>query len=42
MYNTLITKEEVIDILKWAEEQGHIKGDIDLVIQNVLAGNTTK
>ena len=42
MNNKLITKDEVISILKWAEEQGHIKGDINLVIQNVLAGNTIK
>lgn len=30
-----IKKETVIEILKWAEEQGHIKGDIDLVIKTI-------
>lgn len=30
-----IKKDTVIEILKWAEEQGHIKGDIDLVIKTI-------
>jgi len=30
-----IDKETVIDILLWAEEQEHIKGDINLIIQTI-------
>lgn len=30
-----IEKDTVIEILKWAEEQGHIKGDIDLVAKTI-------
>lgn len=32
-----IKKETVIDIVKWAEERGHIKGDIDLLIQTIYS-----
>lgn len=31
--------ETVIEIIKWAEEQGHIKGDIDLVIKTIYNYN---
>ena len=30
-----IDKDIVFDILLWAEEQGHISGDIYLIIQNI-------
>lgn len=32
-----IKKETVVDILKWGEEQNHIRGDIDLIIQTVMS-----
>ena len=32
-----IKKEKVAEIILWAEEQGHIKGDIYLLIQNIMA-----
>lgn len=35
-YNEMIKKETVVDIIEWAEEQGHIKGDIDILITNIL------
>lgn len=31
----MISKEKVEEILIWAEEQGHIKGDIQLVLQTI-------
>lgn len=31
----IITKETVEEIIRWAEYQGHIKGDIELLIQNI-------
>ena len=34
-----IKKETVEDIIRWAAEQGHINGDIELVIQTVYAEN---
>lgn len=30
-----IYKETVEDILLWAKDQGHIKGDIDVVLENI-------
>ena len=32
-----IKKDTVIDIVKWAEEQGHIKGDIELLIKTIYS-----
>lgn len=32
-----IKKEKVIEIIKWADEQGHIKGDINLLIQTIYS-----
>lgn len=37
MENKMIKKEKVTEILLWAEEQGHIGGDIHLVIQNIMS-----
>ena len=34
-YKELITKEDAIDIIKWGEEQGHIYGDIDLIVNTI-------
>ena len=36
MESTMILKETVIEILKGAEEQKFIKGDIDFVIRLIL------
>lgn len=37
-----IKKEKVQEIIKWAEEQGHINGDIDLLIKNIMNYEETK
>ena len=30
-----ISKEKVIEIINWAEYQGHIRGDIDVLRENI-------
>ena len=30
-----IKKEKVEEIIRWAEEQGHIRGDIEILIENI-------
>lgn len=32
-----IKKEKVAEIILWAQEQGHISGDVYLLIQNIMA-----
>lgn len=34
-----IKKETVEEIIRWAEEQGHIKGDIEILVQNIYEAN---
>lgn len=34
-----IKKEKAAEIILWAEEQGHIKGDVYLLIQNIMDYN---
>lgn len=31
-----IKKEKVIEIIEWAEEQGHIKGEIETLIKAII------
>lgn len=30
-----IKKETVEEIIRWAKEEGHIRGDIEIVIENI-------
>ena len=30
-----INLEKVIEIIEWAKEQGHIRGEVDLLIRNI-------
>ena len=32
----IIEKEKVEEIIRWAKEQGHIEGNIDLLIENIM------
>lgn len=34
--NEQIKKETVVEIIMWAKEQGHIKGNVDILITNIL------
>lgn len=36
LLNERVTKEQVCDVIRWAEDQKHIKGDIECLIDNIL------
>jgi len=36
MNENMISKETVVEILLWAKDEKHIRGDLDLVIQTIM------